>query len=150
LPGPRLDSNYVPAATILIVDDDAGIRALLVKILVAAGHVVREYKDGAEALAAAQAMEGRFDLLVTDIKMPGMSGLQLARSVTESYPAVRVLCISGYFDAEDVPDQPLGFAFLSKPFGPLDLIHSVEKALARRKQPLKASGQADKQNPQTA
>ena len=119
--------------TILIADDESTIRAYVGNILRRAGFQLIEASDGADALVQVQE-EGRpIDLLVTDIRMPRMDGIALARSMTELYPNIPIIYISGYpfdFEEERSKSPKRACAFLSKPFTRKDLLDAVEKCLA--------------------
>jgi PAS domain S-box-containing protein len=117
--------------TILVVEDEAGIRALVRKILRRHGYRVLEAGSGAEAVEIVKHSETRLDLLLTDVMMPGMSGLELASFVRELRPDLRVLYISGYTDDAQVAagDFPPGSAFLQKPFTLGSLINKVKEVL---------------------
>jgi DNA-binding NtrC family response regulator len=118
---------------IVLADDDQQIRSFLKAILKAQSFDVHEAGDGQEAAEVLKVLGGRVDLLITDIKMPRMDGVALAKAVAELYPALPVLFISGWtFDLLDAPEwrQP-GYAFLRKPFLPKALISSIEQLLAR-------------------
>jgi two-component system cell cycle sensor histidine kinase/response regulator CckA len=97
---------------IALVDDDVLLRAVLARALRRRGYDVHETKDGAAALAMLS--DGQWEALITDVKMPGMSGLQLASQVRERFPALPVLFISG----DEQVDTAAGQAFLHKPFTP--------------------------------
>ena len=103
-------------ATILVVDDEDGVRRLVAKILDRAGFVVLQAKNGGEALELTK--QTGFDLLVTDIVMPGMRGDRLAEAVRTANPQIPVLLMSGYsqngFDVKDHEDEIT--RFVPKPF----------------------------------
>jgi len=84
--------------TILIVDDDDGLRMIMARILRSAGYQVLAARDGKEALAVAQLHTGPLEALLTDVVMPGMSGPELARVLCAARPALKVLYTSGYTD----------------------------------------------------
>jgi CheY-like chemotaxis protein len=118
---------------ILVVDDDDAIRRLTQRTLASRGYRVLEAQGGEAALAVSRQCEGRIDLLLTDIIMPGMHGADVARHVTADRPDTPVLFMSGH--AEDI----LGARgiitddatrLLPKPFGGRELVHAVEGALA--------------------
>jgi nitrogen-specific signal transduction histidine kinase len=117
------------AARILLVEDEASVRDLVSRILAAAGHHVLAAGDGHEALRIAQAADPPIELLVSDVVMPGMSGLQLARELRARVPGIRIVLMSGYtaepFDASDA-----GFALLPKPFSAAELLDHVRGALS--------------------
>ena len=116
--------------TILLTDDQAGVRAPLRRILEESGYRVIEAGGGEEALAVAGRLDGPIHLLLTDIVMPGMSGVELARKLGESR-AMKVLFMSG-FSPEAVATQGKllpGSSFLSKPFTATALIDRVQETL---------------------
>ncbi|MFA6032518.1 MAG: ATP-binding protein [Myxococcota bacterium] len=117
--------------TILLVEDDQMVRRLVAKVLSKQGYNVIQAATGDEALAAARGVGGVFNLLVTDIMMPGMNGRVLAAGIHAEYPEVKVLFMSGYtdniIDSEGMPDS--GEAFLPKPFTPQELTEKVREVL---------------------
>jgi CheY-like chemotaxis protein len=119
------------AATILVVDDEAVLRAIAERVLVLAGHRVLVAVSGEEALAIA-ATEGPIDLLFTDVVMPGMHGIALASALRAERPGLRVLVTSGYTPG-DVDRHGAGLAdtpFLPKPYTPAQLTRAVAALLA--------------------
>jgi PAS domain S-box-containing protein len=117
--------------TILLVEDEDAVRALLRSVLESRGYSVLEASRGDEALELSQAYGGEIDLLVTDVVMPQMGGPQLARRLTSSRPHVKVLYISGYADQAAWYQNGLesGDAFLQKPFPPEALARKVREVL---------------------
>jgi CheY-like chemotaxis protein len=111
-------------ATILLVDDEPAMRSVLRRVLERCGHEVTEAAGGYEAVKALSA--AAYDLVITDVKMPGMGGLEVLRQVSELQPGVPAIAISG---AADDFDAPRGVAVLMKPF-PMDtFVSAVERAL---------------------
>jgi two-component system, cell cycle sensor histidine kinase and response regulator CckA len=121
------------------VDDNDSVRSLVCRVLKLEGYRILEAGDGKEALAISQRLQDELDLLLTDIKMPEMDGIQLAASITASHPSVGVLYISGQCDTEGIQEQVSrkGFGFLSKPFLPADLLKSVQRTVGARKSPVR-------------
>lgn len=119
------------AKTILVADDEDPIRLVIIKVLSRAGHTVLEAKHGAEALRVTAAHDGKIDLLITDLYMPGMRGTEIAEQIGESHPETRVLYMSGFED-EDIERSGVhaGASFLPKPFTLDQLSAAVEEALA--------------------
>jgi two-component system cell cycle sensor histidine kinase/response regulator CckA len=116
--------------TILIVEDDGAVRALMRQILGRAGYTVLEARDGDEALTVARVQQSRIDLVVTDIVMPGLGGRALAARLTADRPLLRVLYTSGYAtDAMLRDDDGSSLPFLAKPFLPLELVRKVRETL---------------------
>lgn len=119
--------------TVLVVDDEAGIRSLIVKILRRERYFVLEAGSVTEALAVAAGHTGPIHLLLTDVMLPDRNGRELAKQLRESLPDVKVLYISGYTDDESVRAGafPQGARFLQKPFTLSALVGTVKEALDR-------------------
>jgi CheY-like chemotaxis protein len=117
--------------TILVVDDEPGIRGLIRKILRREHYNVLEAGSADEALTVSLSHAGSIHLLLTDVIMPGLTGPELARRMCEASPDLKVLFISGYTGEESaLPDQlPAGFAFLPKPFTLGALVSKVRETL---------------------
>ncbi len=117
--------------TILLVEDEDGVRALARHILRNCGYTVVEAQEGAEALRLAGEHRGRFDLLVTDVVMPRMGGREVAQRVSELHPGAKVLFLSGYTDDAVVRHGILeaDVSFLQKPFTPASLAAKVREVL---------------------
>lgn len=117
--------------TILLAEDEEGLRRLTRHILEKNGYTVIEARDGGSALEAARLAAGKIDLLITDLVMPGMRGYDLAKLLRESRPSIRVLYISGYADAaveRQVADGLSGL--LEKPFTPDALMAKIDEILS--------------------
>jgi len=117
--------------TILLVEDDAGVRSLAMFTLRHCGYDVLEAVDGADALDVLNSRDGDVDLLLTDVVMPGISGRKVAEAAKASYPAIKVLYMSGYTDDSVVRHGVLQaeIAFLQKPFTPGSLVRKVREVL---------------------
>jgi PAS domain S-box-containing protein len=117
--------------TVLLAEDDALLLPLGRDVLKRLGYTVLEARTPADAVAVAQAHSGVIHLLVSDVVMPGESGLQLARRLLEVRPNLRVLYISGYSDEAVVRHGLLdpGTTFLQKPFTPAALARKVREVL---------------------
>jgi CheY-like chemotaxis protein len=117
--------------TILVVDDEPGIRGLMRKILRRERYMVLEAGNAEEALAVALSHAGPIDLLLTDVMMPGLTGPELARRMCAAAPNLKVLYISGYAAEETLQagQMPPGFAFLPKPFTLGALVSKVRETL---------------------
>jgi len=130
---PMTFSSGLP--TILFVDDEAMLRDVGLTVLLEAGYRVIVAEDGHDALARLADMgNARPDLLVTDVVMPGMSGVQLAAEVSRFSPGTRVLLCSGY--TRDALAQggglPAGVAFLPKPYSLATLLEKVGEMLSAK------------------
>ena len=110
--------------TVLVVDDEAIVRELVARILAADGFRVLTADRGKKALALARALGGRLSLVVTDLQMPTMDGLELARRIAGLTPAPPVLILSA---ATSVPEGQSPGAFLAKPFATSDLTNVVHR-----------------------
>jgi two-component system cell cycle sensor histidine kinase/response regulator CckA len=84
--------------TILLVEDDPAVRRMASEVLLSTGYRVLAAPSGADALRMAAKHEGRLDLLLTDVVMPGMTGPELARQFISQFPRIRILFMSGYTD----------------------------------------------------
>jgi PAS domain S-box-containing protein len=117
--------------TVLLAEDEDGVRALVRQVLQAGGYAVLEARDGAEALGLAEQHRGRVDLLVTDVVMPGLDGRALAERLVGHYPGLKVLYLSGYTDDAVVRHgvRQEKVHFLQKPFSPADLARKVREVL---------------------
>jgi len=122
--------------TILVVEDEAPVRAVTRQLLERNGYTVLEAPDGAAALALVDGAAGgrHIDLLLTDVIMPGMSGRELAAQLNARRPNLRVLFMSGYTDDAVVRHGMLepGLAYLEKPFRPMALLRKVRSVLRER------------------
>ncbi len=122
-----------PLATILVVEDEAGIRALVRKILRRQGYQVLEAANGQDALALLRDQAQRVELLITDVLMPQMGGRELVERLQTQGHDMKVLYVSGYTDDTTIysGDVPAGTAFLQKPFTLGSLLDKVKEVLAK-------------------
>jgi two-component system cell cycle sensor histidine kinase/response regulator CckA len=122
-----------PLATILVVEDEAGIRALVRKILRRQGYEVLEAANGQDALALCREHGQRVELLITDVLMPQMGGRELVERLQTQGHDMKVLYVSGYTDDTTVysGDLPPGTAFLQKPFTLGSLLDKVKEVLGK-------------------
>jgi two-component system cell cycle sensor histidine kinase/response regulator CckA len=116
---------------ILLVEDEAQVRAVTSRILREHGYRVIETRDAREALAVSDAHAGSIDLLLSDVVMPQMSGTELARRVSPRRPAMKILFVSGYTDDAAMRHGVLasGVAFLQKPLTIESLTRKVREVL---------------------
>ena len=117
--------------TILLVEDNAGLRKLATRVLAPAGYTVLGAASGEEALRVLERQEGPVHLLLSDVVMPGMSGRDLAEQLAQTRPEMKVLFMSGYTDDTVVQHGVLNaqVAFLSKPFTAAALLRKVREVL---------------------
>ncbi len=124
--------SRVPALRILLAEDDESMRGFIERALVKAGYEVVSFANGKEAFACLQ--QEPFTLLLTDIVMPQMDGIELARRASEIDPKLKIMFITGFAavtlntDSKVVKDARV----LSKPFHLMDLVREVDRLLAVR------------------
>lgn len=131
--------------TILLVEDDEGVRLLIRDELRKLGYRVFEAKNGLEACLVATQHLGRLQLLLTDVVMPGMSGTELARHLRVIKPELRLLFMSGYTDDTNVGAGDPRSAYLQKPFMPEALAKTIRELLDED-----ASGKSESASPAEA
>ncbi|MEQ9634940.1 MAG: response regulator [Devosia marina] len=121
-------------ARILVAEDDPSVRAFVVSALTMKGHEVVAEDDGGLAAETMEAEAGRFDLLLTDIKMPVMDGIALALQVGAAYPEVTILMMTGFADQRERAHglDALIYDVIAKPFTLVDLLEKVDDALNGR------------------
>ena len=112
---------------ILVIDDEAQVRAFVRNTLEASGHDVAEAADGDAGLRAFEARPA--DLVITDIVMPGINGDELARLVKAQRPEVKLLYMSGYTELARTLSSAVQARLLPKPFSPDALLHRVRRVL---------------------
>ena len=122
------------APTVLLVEDQAAVRRLLFDYLISAGSIVLEAGDGEEAIRLAGEHPGLIDLLITDVKMPGASGFEVARTLARKWEGMKTLFISGYAQelADGIENLPPGARFLPKPFARSEFLQNVNALLPGR------------------
>lgn len=113
--------------SILLVDDEPEVRSLLARVLRIRGYTVIEAGDGLQAIALADERGQPFHLLLTDVMMPQIGGVELASRLSASGQAARVLFMTGYSDAPIADAEQI--AVLRKPFTPSALAEAVRRAL---------------------
>ena len=117
-------------ARILLAEDDESMRRFLAKALENAGHEVVSFGQGDEAHARLK--KDVFDILLTDIVMPEMDGIELARRAAELDPTLKIMFITGFAAVALSPETaaPKDAKILSKPFHLRDLVAEVERMMA--------------------
>jgi two-component system cell cycle sensor histidine kinase/response regulator CckA len=119
--------------TILLVEDEEGLRQLNARGLASRGYTVLEAGNGIEAIEMVEKSEGEVDLVVSDVVMPEMDGPTLLRELRRRNPSLKIIFVSGY--AEDafqkhLPANGEQFTFLAKPFTLKQLVNAVKETLA--------------------
>ena len=128
-----IGSHLNGSESILVVDDEPAVRGLMRQTLAGHGYRVEDARDGEEAMAIARRSTFPFDLLVTDVIMPGMTGPQLAKCMQSIFPTVAVLFVSA-FPGETEADRAAfgaGAAWLAKPFTADMLLRNIRQQLER-------------------
>ncbi len=115
---------------ILLAEDDIGVQYFVWKLLRSRGFIVINTADGETGLRHSR-QHRTIDLLVTDVVMPGMDGLELYRRVAAEHPGIKVLLMSGAGPGTEDAESS-GLPFLRKPFTPAALLTAVEAQLADR------------------
>ena len=120
-------------ARILLDEDEESVRQLVARALTQDGHEVVATVDGAEAFDALRREGGRFDLLLTDIKMPVMDGLALALAAARDHPNLPIVLMTGYADQRERASglDSLIVDVITKPFTLAEIKFSVAAALAK-------------------
>ncbi len=118
-------------AKILLAEDDESMRRFLATALERAGHEVASFSQGEEAFHCLEA-GSRFDLLLTDIVMPVMDGIELARKAADVAPRMKIMFITGFAAVALNPksNAPKDAKVLSKPFHLRDIVNEVERFMA--------------------
>jgi CheY-like chemotaxis protein len=117
--------------TILLVEDEAAVRAIARHVLQSCGYNVLEVSNGDEALRRCEQHQGPIQLIVSDVVMPVMDGRLLMEHLAKLRPQTRVLYMSGYTDDVVIRHgiSQVGMAFLQKPFTPYALANKVREVL---------------------
>jgi CheY-like chemotaxis protein len=116
---------------VLIVEDDQIFRGFLAELLEDHGYQVVCSSDGVDGYQNAQS--SRYDLIILDVRMPGLLGTEIAEALKQSAPAAKIILISAFADASlRETASTLGTPLLSKPFSPADLFQAIEQTSAER------------------
>ena len=128
---PALTPSYRGTETILLVEDEDGVRALVREVLQRNGYHVLETRNGGEALLACEQHPDKIHLLLSDVVLAQMTGTELSRRLMPLRPEMKVLFISGYTEEAIIHQGVLeeGTAFLQKPFTPNVLARKVREVL---------------------
>lgn len=114
---------------ILLAEDDDSLRGFLARALERAGYEVTACADGDEAAAV---LDQDWDLLLTDIVMPGMDGIEVARQAAAKHPGLRIMFITGFAAVALAAGEsaPAGAKVLSKPIHLREIVHEVDRMIA--------------------
>jgi CheY-like chemotaxis protein len=120
---------------ILVAEDEEALRAFVVRALAQDGHEVLAAADGGEALDVLTREQGRFDLLLTDIRMPVMDGIALALASARDFPDLTILLMTGYADQRERAHglDALIHDVIAKPFSLGDIRKAVAEALVAKR-----------------
>lgn len=130
-----------PAPIIAVVDDDASVRKALRRLLHSAGMEVRLYDSALDYLGAQPHPDA--EVVITDVRMPGMNGLELQQRLHESFPALPVIVVTAY-ETPSAREQAMAngaVAFLRKPFEGRALLQAVSTALSTTRRAAAAAGE---------
>lgn len=117
-------------AKILITEDEDSLRSFVARALRLDGHETQEAADGAEGLQLLE--EGQYDLLLSDIRMPVMDGIELAHRAADQFPNLRILLMTGYAEQRERADDLMAkiVDVVDKPFALPDIRRAVAQALS--------------------
>lgn len=131
-------------AKLLIVEDDESVRTLAARALERAGHSVDVACDGAEGLESICAAQGFYDLVVSDIRMPEMDGIEMAQAAARAFPGLPILLMTGYADQRERAEEldAIIIDVVQKPFTLADIRDRVSLALVRNQSMAALAGAA--------
>ncbi len=118
-------------ARILIVEDDESVRSFTARAIQASGHQVETAEDGDEGLETIRNAGGGYDLILSDIRMPAMDGIEMAKRAASEFPGLKILLMTGYAEQrERAADlQQVIIDVVPKPFTLLEIRSKVQLAL---------------------
>ncbi|AZO21493.1 response regulator [Mesorhizobium sp. M1E.F.Ca.ET.045.02.1.1] len=119
-------------AKLLIVEDDESVRTLAARALERDGHNVTIAADGAQGLALIGQAHGGYDLVVSDIRMPEMDGIEMATAAAKQFPAMKIMLMTGYADQRERAEELNGIILdvVQKPFTLAEIRARVGRALS--------------------
>lgn len=122
-------------ARILLTEDDEAVRSFVARALVMDGHEVVEACDGEDGYDSLQENDGRFDLLLTDIKMPFMDGITLAKMAAATWPDLKILMMTGFADQRERAGglDKIVVDVVAKPFTLAQIRAEVSRALQMKR-----------------
>jgi CheY-like chemotaxis protein len=130
-------TKFIPKGTetVLVVEDESGVRDLACQFLRNSGYKVLEAADGVEALEIANRYSGTIHLLLSDMVMPRMGGSELTRRIQETRPETKIVSMSGYAEFSEANDQEAPqFPRIQKPFSLTSLAEKVHEVLSQQQQ----------------
>jgi two-component system cell cycle sensor histidine kinase/response regulator CckA len=128
----KADADLTGHGTILLVEDEEGLRSLNARGLSSRGYTVLEASNGVEAIEVLNGHQGDVDLIVSDVVMPEMDGPTLLKELRVTKPELKIIFVSGYAEDAFEKNLPEGgqFAFLAKPFTLKQLVAAVKETMA--------------------
>lgn len=119
-------------AKILIVEDDESVRTFTARAIAASGHTVETAEDGEFGLEAIRQAQGEYDLILSDIRMPAMDGIEMAKRAASEFPGLKILLMTGYAEQrERAADlEEIIIDVVAKPFSLAQIRTGVEQALS--------------------
>ena len=119
-------------AKLPVVEDDESVRTLAARALERDGHAVNVAADGAQGLSLIREAAGSYDLVVSDIRMPEMDGIEMAKAAAALFPAMKILLMTGYADQRERAEELNGIILdvVQKPFTLAEIRSRVDRALA--------------------
>ena len=140
----QMEANPLPVTkTVVLVDDEDLVRRLVSRVLEREGYRVIPFTTAEDGLAALSNGE-KVDLLLTDVTLPGMNGVDLARRALEQRRDLKLICMSGSGEEDPVTDllarEADAAAFISKPFSIVELVETVNRILDTTPGPYLAAG----------
>ena len=119
-------------ARILIVEDDESVRAFTARAIAACGHAVDTAEDGDLGLSSIRDAGGGYDLVLSDIRMPAMDGIEMAKRAAGEFPGLKILLMTGYAEQrERAADlEAIVIDVVAKPFSLNEIRGKVERAIA--------------------
>jgi two-component system cell cycle sensor histidine kinase/response regulator CckA len=141
VPDAKPAADLTGRGTILLVEDEEGLRGLNARGLASRGYTVLEAGNGVEALEVLETRGGYVDLVVSDVVMPEMDGPTLLKEMRSRNPSLKIIFVSGYAEDAFEKNLPEGgqFAFLAKPFTLKQLVAAVKETIAANGEPSRAS-----------
>jgi CheY-like chemotaxis protein len=125
--GVATENEFRGTETVLIADDEHMLRGMLEEVLKASGYTVLVAKDGREAVAIYETHAAVIDLVILDILMPFLNGVEVHNEIKKLNPEALVMFMSAY--AGEMLDMLPEPKFLEKPFGPTDLLREIRRLL---------------------
>jgi len=121
-------------ARILIVEDDESVRAFTARAIAACGHAVDTAEDGDLGLSSIREAQGGYDLVLSDIRMPAMDGIEMARRAAGDFPGLKILLMTGYAEQRERARELDGLVedVLTKPFSLADFRAAIRAVLEKR------------------